>query len=173
MIVQKYVAALTSITIVVLSALIAIPSGQLNWTAGLQLAGIGVAAVVTYLSPLLNISWKGILKTGAAILAALFTAALPIVQTVQNGEPFKPIYIAIIVLAAVNALGVEVGVAIRTDTSAVIGADPVQTETAANQDDYQGQQPDYFAVGAGLQAEDIFVDTTTADYAAVNPANQE
>lgn len=165
MIVQKYVAALASIIIVVLSALIAIPSGTLNWTSALQLVAIGIAAILTYLSPLLNIQWRGILKTGAAILGAVVATALPIVNTLVAGQPFHPIYVALIVLAAVNALSVEVGVQIRTDTSAIIGAD-VPLVSSVNQNE---PVPVDAVPPLGLQQ--LTSPPAAALFSTVNPAN--
>lgn len=117
MILQKYFAALLSITIVVLSALLAIPSGRIDAGAAVQLVSVGVAAIVTYLSPLVNISWKGILKTGAAVIAALISILYPI--AVMHGIPTGT-QIALMVLAGLNALGVEMGVQIRTDASELL-----------------------------------------------------
>lgn len=126
MILQKYFAALLSITIVVLTALLAIPSGQINGPAIVQLVAVGIAAIVTYLSPLVNIKWKGILKTGAAMIAAVISVLYPLLIT--HGA-VTPIEIAMMVLAALNALGVEVGVQIRTDQSTLMPVDKTPTDT--------------------------------------------
>lgn len=124
MILQKYFAALLSIAIVVLSALLAIPSGRIDAGAAVQLVSVGVAAIVTYLTPLVNISWKGILKTGAAVIAAIISILYPIAY--MHGIPTGT-QIALMVLAALNALGVEMGVQIRTDTSELLVNPPASS----------------------------------------------
>lgn len=125
MILQKYFAALLSVTIVVLTAFLAIPTGQIDGAAIVQLVSIGVAAIVTYWVPLVNIKWRGILKTGAAIVAAMISIAYPIY--VAHGVP-NSTQIAMMVLAGLNALGVELGVQIRIDSAAVTPAVAANTE---------------------------------------------
>lgn len=129
MILQKYFAALVSVVIVVLTAFLAIPTGQINGAAIVQLVSIGVAAIVTYYVPLVNIKWRGILKTGAAIIAAMVSIAYPIY--VAHGVP-NSTQIAMMVLAGLNALGVELGVAIRVDAAAVTPAVAANTAAVAD-----------------------------------------
>lgn len=172
MILQRYAAAINSVVIVVLSALLAIPSGMLNWTSATQLVSIGLSGVLLYILPLLNVSWRGILKTGVAIVGAAVAAGFPIFQTVVDGQPFKPIYIALIVLAVAHALGTQVGVDIRTDTAATLPVDNTPTESSANQEfdeiiapptaQQDAVQAGYFAAGAGFQDPTINTATTSA-----------
>lgn len=109
--IQKYLAALLSIALVVVTAFVAIPADQITPTSVGQLAVLALGAVVTFLVPLLEGVWAAGLKTGAAVLAAVITAALPFLT---QGN-ITPTQVAIVVLAALNALAVQVGVDIRKD----------------------------------------------------------
>ena len=111
--IQKYFAALLSIALVVVTAFVAIPADQITPTSVGQLAVLALGAVVTFLVPLLQGPWAAGLKTGAAVLAAIITAVLPFLT---QGS-IEPTQVAIVVLAALNALAVQVGVDIRTDAS--------------------------------------------------------
>ena len=111
--IQKYLAALLSIALVVVTAFVAIPADQITPTSVGQLAVLALGAVVTFLVPLLQGPWAAGLKTGSAVLAAIILAALPFFT---QGY-ITPTQIAIVVLAALNALAVQVGVDIRTDAS--------------------------------------------------------
>lgn len=125
MILQKYFAALLSFAIVVLTAFLAIPTGQINGAAIVQLISIGSAAVLTYWLPLVDIKWKGILKTGVAVIAAVISVVWPIVQA--GGVP-NSTQIALMVLAALNAAAVEMGVQVRLDSNAVTPEVAANTE---------------------------------------------
>ena len=119
MILNRYAAALLSIAVVVVGAFTAIPEGQVSPTAILQLAIIAVGSVVTYLVPVVQGSkWAGVLKTGAAIIAAVLTAVVPFVN---NGH-ITATQIGLVILAALNALAVEVGVNIRRDNNKLSNA---------------------------------------------------
>lgn len=109
--IQKYAAALLSIAIVIITALVTIPAEQLTPTAIAQLGILAVGAIVTYLSPLLSTAWAGGLKTGAAVIAAILTGVIPFLT---QGY-IEPIQILVVVLAALNALAVETGVNLRLD----------------------------------------------------------
>jgi len=104
---HKYSAALLSIAIVVLTAFIASPT--LTPTSIIQLAILAVGAIVTYLLPLVPGAWAGALKTGAAVVVAVLAAVLPFVVTggITVAEA------TVVILAALNALAVEVGVQLR------------------------------------------------------------
>lgn len=128
MIFKKYFAALISVAIVVLTALLAVPTGEIQGAAIAQLVAIGAGAVATYFLPLVDISWRGVLKTGAAAIAAVVSILVPILEA--HGIP-NSTQVALMVLAVVNALGVEIGVNIRTDTSDLfVVQDPTPTEVA-------------------------------------------
>lgn len=109
---KKYAPALLPIVIIVITFLTSV--GQRPITAGdlWQLAALVAGAIVTYLVPLTGGVWPGLLKTGAAIVAAAATAAIPLVTqghlTYQNW--------LIIVLAALSALATEIGVQVHKTT---------------------------------------------------------
>lgn len=115
MIINKYLAALLSIGIVVLTAFVAIPEGERTPTTIGQLVILALGAIVTYLVPLLRGVWAGALKTGAAVVSALIAAGLPF----WVDETISATQIAVVVLAALNALAVEVGVQVRKDDLAI------------------------------------------------------
>lgn len=109
---NRYAAALLSIAIVILTAFVAIPADQLGPVTVGQLVVLGAGSIVTYLVPLLDGFWAGLFKTGAAIVAAVATAAIPLFTTGQ----ITTVQVVVVILAALNALAVEVGVQIRKDT---------------------------------------------------------
>lgn len=120
MIVNRYMAAILSAVSVILTAVISIPAGMITGAAIVQLVALGASAINTYLSPLLNIKWRGVLKTGGAIIAAVISVLYPIIDA--GGIP-NSTQIALMVLAVVNVILVQVGVDIRLDTAAQIPAD--------------------------------------------------
>lgn len=109
--IQKYFAALLSIALVIVTAFVAIPADQITPTSVGQLAVLALGAIVTFLVPLLQGPWAAGLKTGSAVLAAIILAALPFFT---QGY-ITPTQVGIVVLAALNALAVQVGVDIRKD----------------------------------------------------------
>lgn len=111
MVLNKYLAALLSIGIVILTAFVAIPEADRNPATIGQLAILALGAIVTYLVPLLDSKWAGFLKTGSAVAAALIAAAVPFIT---EGS-ITGVQVAIVALAALNALAVEVGVQVRKD----------------------------------------------------------
>lgn len=107
---QKYATALLSLAVVLVTAVVAMPDYTL--VSILQFVVLGAGAVVTYVVPLLEGGWRGGLKTGIAVLAAVITAAIPLIGGVWNVQT-----IAVVVLAAVNALATQLGVNIRVDST--------------------------------------------------------
>lgn len=122
MILSKYAAALLSIALVVVTAFVAIPDGALSLGAVLQLAVLAVAAVGTYLVPVASVRWRGLMKTGVAIVGAALVAVVPFVTT----GTITATGIAIVVLAGLNALAVEVGVQIRADAPIIEGGEIIR-----------------------------------------------
>lgn len=115
MVLNKYAAALLSIAIAIFTALAAIPVGQRTPESLWQVALIGIGAVVTWWVPLVGIKWAGMLKTGAAVLAAVIGALIPLLITgTLTGSQWL-----VLGLAGLNALAVEVGVGIRRDTEEI------------------------------------------------------
>jgi hypothetical protein len=110
---NKYAAALLSIAVVILTAFVALPANAITVSAIVQLVLLGVSAFVTFFVPLVAGRWQGLLKTGTAILATVLTAALPFILTGK----ITATEIVIVVLAALNALAVQVGVSMRVDSA--------------------------------------------------------
>lgn len=110
---QKYAAALISIALVAFAFLQTAFAGDdsLDPAEVWQLVALVAGAIATFALPLVPIRWAGALKTGAAVVAALATAILPFAM--QGSLTLEQI--TIVVLAVLNALGVEVGVQARTD----------------------------------------------------------
>lgn len=104
---RKYLAALLSVAIVILTALAAVEVYTVDAIA--QIAILALGTITTYFVPLLNGRWAGILKTGAALLAALIAAAAPLVIA----GTYSPQAVLVVVLAGLNVLAVEVGVNVR------------------------------------------------------------
>ncbi|MEX1078870.1 MAG: hypothetical protein WED09_07165 [Homoserinimonas sp.] len=111
MILNKYLAALLSIGIVVLTAFIAIPEADRTPATIGQLVILALGAIVTYLVPLLESRWAGLFKTGSAVVAAVIAAAIPFL----TAGGITAVQVAVVALAALNALAVEVGVQVRKD----------------------------------------------------------
>ena len=112
---QKYAAALLPFAVVILTAFQASADDGIDRVEALQLAAIVAANIVVFLVPLLPNGWHGAFKVGAAVIGALVTAWIPIVNNAWDGGT-----ITVLVLAALNALAVQLGVSIRL--SAVAGA---------------------------------------------------
>jgi len=111
MILNKYLAALLNIVGVALAAIVAAQKvGPLDIGADDQIVILVIGAIVIYFVPLLNTKWAGLLKVLAAALTAAATAAYPaFVSHVQVDW-------LVVALAVLNALGVGVGTAVRSDS---------------------------------------------------------
>jgi hypothetical protein len=108
---SKYSAALLHILFVVLSALTAALDHGLNPATIVQLAILTIGAVIVYFVPLLDSKLSGILKVGASALTAALSVLAPLLL---QGHITSAQWITI-VLAALGALGVGVGVSARLD----------------------------------------------------------
>lgn len=105
-----YAAALISIAITLVAFLTQLPDGNVSPVALVQLALLAASAIGVYLLPLLPGRWRAGLKTGLDVLAAILTAAVPFVIAGH----ITAMQLAIVVLAALKALGTEIGVQLRT-----------------------------------------------------------
>ena len=108
----KYATAILSLAVVILTALTAAASGPVTLTTILQLAVLALGGVITYIVPILDGRWKGGVKTGVAVVAALVSAVIPLVG---GGFTWQAVFI--VVLAGVQALATQLGVAIRVDAA--------------------------------------------------------
>jgi hypothetical protein len=112
---SKYSAAVLHILFVVLSALTAALDHGLNPATIVQLVILTIGAVVVYFVPLLDSKLSGILKVGASALTAALSVLAPLLL---QGHITSAQWITI-VLAALGALGVGVGVSARLDSPAL------------------------------------------------------
>lgn len=104
---NRYAAAVLSILITLAGAVAAL--NQVTWPIIVQLAILTVTAFTTYLLPLIPQGWAGAAKTGTEVLGAVLTAIVPFVIAGHITGP----QIALVLLAALKALGTEVGVQAR------------------------------------------------------------
>jgi hypothetical protein len=105
---HTYATAILSIALVVVQAFVV--TTDFTATTIIQLAIVAVAAVGTYLVPVVNGRWAGAWKTGVAVVGAILSACVPLVTHAD----YTPQTIALVVLAGVQALATEAGVGIRT-----------------------------------------------------------
>jgi hypothetical protein len=123
---NRYLSAILSTAIVLLTALTSIPAN--SWTLGNPLVAAFVAlaasTIISYLVPLSSGKWPGIWKTGIAILAAIFAAVWPLLTT--GSFDWK-----LIVLAALNALAQQLGVNVRIDDPTLTKPKEVRAQSIA------------------------------------------
>jgi hypothetical protein len=107
---QKYASAVILFLSVAATPLSALLVGPFSWTAVWQYAALVLAAIGSYLVPLLPKGWQGFGKTGVAILGAVVAAIIPVWTNTWDRAT-----ILVLVMAVVQAIGTELGVQIRTD----------------------------------------------------------
>jgi hypothetical protein len=107
-IIKQYLAALLSLAITVLTALVAIP--HIDLTSGIQLAILGVSTLTTLWLPLLkNAKWQAALKTLSVLVLAALSGLTPLI----TGGTYDHLTIGLFVLNILSALAPEIGVQIR------------------------------------------------------------
>lgn len=123
MVINKYLAGLLTLAITVLTGWQVILPEGVSPIEGWQFGALVVGAAGTIFVPLAGGPWKSALKTGVALAAALFAAGTPLVlegvwfwQDPQAG--------LVVGIAVLNALAVEVGVAVRIDSASAVVANP-------------------------------------------------
>lgn len=131
MILSKFLVAIIQIAVLVLAALQAALSNGLTVVESLQIVGIGIGAVVTYVVPLLATGWAAAFKVAGAVLGAVIAAAIPLAAGEWNAST-----LLIVVLAGLNALATQVGVDVRVQAAIKAIARegttvPLQLDTAA------------------------------------------
>jgi hypothetical protein len=147
MILKRYGAGLLAILITLVTAFVAIPASIYSPEVILGLAIVGLQAVATFGLPLVDGPWRGALKTGVSVILAILAAVIPLVST---GE-LNPTQIGVVVLAGLNVLASELGVAIRVDPKIVdpnaagvyemttVGGPIGEPQPDYDPDDYQGK----------------------------------
>lgn len=112
---KTFSAALLSFALVIVGAIVTIPTGHFDWKAGIQLAILGITTAATLLLPLVpSAKWQGILKTGVPILLAILNGLTPLIV----GGVYNHATVGLIALNALQAVASEVGVSIRTTSEA-------------------------------------------------------
>lgn len=106
---SKYAAALLSALIIIVTALAAIEVYTVDAIA--QIIVLAAGTITTYFVPLVDRRWAGMLKTGAALVAALAAALAPLIVS----GTYTPQALLVVVLAGLNVLAVELGVNVRQD----------------------------------------------------------
>jgi len=116
---QKYASAIILFVSVAITPLAALLAGPFSWTAVWQYVAVVLAAVGSYLVPLLPKGWQGFGKTGIGILGAVVAAIIPVWTGTWDRAT-----VLVLVMAIIQAIGTELGVQIRTDqkTSTTINA---------------------------------------------------
>lgn len=107
----KYASALLSLTVLLVTSITAALAGPVTLTVLIQLGLLFLGGVVTYIVPLLSGGWVGGLKVGIGVVAAALAAVVPLL----TGAHWNLQNTLIVVLAVVNALATQLGVAIRKD----------------------------------------------------------
>lgn len=108
----KYLVALVAIVLAVLNALQTAIVGGVEPAEVAQLVIVGAGALLAIASPLVPGNWAGLWKTGLSIVIALATALAPLLITGM----ISPDQWITVILAGVQALAVQVGVTVRTDS---------------------------------------------------------
>lgn len=110
---KRYAAALLPAAVILFGAVqVAIADETVTETEAGQLLALVAGLIVTFFVPLLSGPWAGVLKTGAAILAAIATLVIPLV-TGFTWESFL-----VVAIAALNALMTQIGVEARAPIEA-------------------------------------------------------
>jgi hypothetical protein len=107
---QKYVTAFILFANVALTPVAALLVGPFSWVAVWQYVAVVIAAVGSYIVPVLPSGWRGFAKTGIALLGAAVAAIIPVWSDTWDYST-----ILILAMAIVAAIGTELGVQFRTD----------------------------------------------------------
>lgn len=113
MVLNRYLAGLLSLIVTLLTAFVAIPESQ--WAdpvTVVQFVALAVSTITAVFLPLLTGPWAGALKTGSAVILAVIGALVPLIA---QGGHLNVTQIALLVLAGLNALAIQLGVSIRID----------------------------------------------------------
>ncbi len=121
---SKYLTPLLTIGVIVGAAFQTAVVGGISIVEALQLLGLLVGAIVTYLVPVLATGWAAAGKVGGAVLGAILAAAVPVFDYANGGVGFTAETITMIAFAGLSALAAQFGVDQRlTETKAAL-ADP-------------------------------------------------
>jgi O-antigen ligase len=119
MIINKYLAGILTLAIVALTGFQVILPDGVTATEAWQFGGLVVAAIGTLFVPLLSGAYAAALKVGVAVAGAVFAAGVPFFT---DGWSFAAIIV--VGIAALNALAVQIGVAVRIDQATAVLSNP-------------------------------------------------
>lgn len=108
---KQYGTALLSLAITLVTAIVAIPSGHLDWQNYIQIGLLGVTTLTQLWLPLLPSGWQAALKTISAVVIAVLSGLTPLIL----GGVYDHATIGIILLNVLQAVSGEVGVIVRTN----------------------------------------------------------
>lgn len=115
----KYLVAFVGIAAAILTALQTSIVGGITPTEAWQLAAVIAGVGISIAVPLVRGPWAGALKTGFAVLGAIGATVAPFFVDGALPSPEQWVTVGI---AVVNAIGIQVGVSIRTDEVKKAGA---------------------------------------------------
>lgn len=105
---KKYLAALLPGFIILFGGLqTALADDRIDAVEGGQLIALTAGVLITFVVPIVDGRWAGLLKTGAAMVAAVATLIIPLFLG------FSWQALVIVALAALSALATEIGVQVR------------------------------------------------------------
>lgn len=121
---KKYLAALLPGIIILVGGLqTALADDRIDATEGGQLIALTAGVIITFVVPIVDGRWAGLLKTGSAMVAAVATLIIPLLLG------FSWQALVIVALAALSALATEIGVQVRALKEPNPGATLVQNFT--------------------------------------------
>lgn len=113
---KKYLAALLPGFIILFGGLqTALADDRIDAVEGGQLIALTAGVLITFVVPIVDGRWAGLLKTGAAMVAAVATLIIPLILG------FSWQALVIVALAALSALATEIGVQVREKAPAEAG----------------------------------------------------
>lgn len=130
MIINKYLAGLLTVAVVLIAAFQAALQDGLTLTEVFQLLGLFIGALVTTYVPIVPGKWAASLKVLGAVLGAAIAATIPFLTTGWNASA-----VTLVVFAIVNTLAVQLGVNVRVDSARATLADPAKSDAAITQVD--------------------------------------
>ena len=113
---QKYATALLSLAVTLITALSAAAAGPWSLSVILGIVVVVAQGVVAYIVPLLDGAWQGGLKVGISLVLAAVTTVIPLL----TGTAWTFSNTLVVILAVVNALTQQLGVAIRTSSTGAV-----------------------------------------------------
>ena len=125
--INQWLTGLLTLAITLLTAINAMPaSAWVDPASVLQFAALALSSALAVALKLGKGSWPGVFKTGVAIALAVIGAAIPLLT---QGWTLTPAQIIVLVIAALNAAAIELGVQVRVASAKQVVVNPdVRTE---------------------------------------------